>query len=127
MIKYFSEIPGAPNAIGPYSVATAFNNLVCISGQIPLDPETGLLVEGGIDAQTDRVMRNLSTILRHMDLNFSHVLKSTILLSSMSDFAAVNAIYERHLQGSKPARATFAVAGLPKGALIEIEMLAARP
>lgn len=127
MIKYISEIPGAPKAIGPYSVATSFGNLVCISGQVPLDPNTSALVAGGIEEQTEQVMKNLRTILQHLDLNFSHVLKSTILLTDMNAFAAVNAIYERHLGGSKPARATFAVAGLPKNALIEIEMLAVKP
>jgi 2-iminobutanoate/2-iminopropanoate deaminase len=123
-ITYHESLSGAPTAIGPYSIATECGSLVFISGQVPIDPSTGKLVDGGIEAQATQVMKNLTAALAALGLNFSHVCKSTILLTDMSDFSSVNEIYAEHLAGAKPARATFAVKALPAGASIEIEMIA---
>ena len=125
MIKYISDAVSAPKAIGPYSQATVANGFAFISGQIPLDPATGKLVEGGIEAQSEQVMKNLAAILEHLGLAFSDVVKTTILLADLKNFQTVNGIYERALGGAKPARATYQVAGLPLAAMIEIEMIAA--
>ena len=116
----------APNPVGPYSQAISVDGFLFCSGQIGLDPVTGELAEG-LEAQTERVMRNLSAVLDAAGLTFADVVKTTILLLDMADFAAVNAIYARHVSDPPPARATFAVAGLPRGARIEIEAVARRP
>ncbi|MBN1917564.1 MAG: RidA family protein [Verrucomicrobia bacterium] len=116
----------APSAIGPYSQAVAAGDLVFVSGQIPLDPATGAMVEGGIEAQTERAMANLGAVLEAAGLGFGNVVKTTIFLTDMGDFPAVNAIYGRSFSSDPPARATIQVAALPKGALIEIEVIAAR-
>ena len=126
MVQYINDIPSAPKAIGPYSQAASSGNLIFISGQIPIDPATGKLVEAEIDGQTEQVMKNLKSILEELGLNFSSVLKATILLGSMDDFQTVNAIYAKWLGSARPARATYAVAGLPLGAKVEIEMIALR-
>jgi 2-iminobutanoate/2-iminopropanoate deaminase len=124
--KFYNDAPNAPDAVGPYSQASEAHGLVFISGQIPRDPKTGKLVEGPIELHVRQVMSNLLAVLKHAGLDFSHVLKTTILLAHMSDFAAVNAEYEKILGGVRPARATFAVKELPLGAQIEIEMIAGR-
>ena len=117
----------APAAIGPYSQAIAAGPFVFASGQIGLDPATGTLVEGGIDVQTRQVMANIGAVLRAADLDFSAVVKTTIFLADMNDFAAVNAIYAESFAGmTPPARSTVAAAGLPRGARVEIEALALR-
>jgi len=116
----------APSAIGPYSQAIAVGDLVFVSGQIPLDPATGAMVEGGIEAQTERVMANLGAVLEAAGLGFANVVKTTIYLADMADFPAVNAIYGRSFPKDPPARATVQVAALPKAARIEIEAVAAR-
>jgi 2-iminobutanoate/2-iminopropanoate deaminase len=123
-MEYFSDAPNAPKAIGPYSQATRQGKLVFLSGQVPLVPETGTLVPGGIEDQTEQVMKNLQAVLSHLGLGFGQVAKSTIYLTDFSNFKTVNAIYEKWLAGSKPARATVQVAALPLGASIEIEMTA---
>lgn len=116
----------APKAIGPYSQAVEANGILFISGQVPIDPATGKLVEGGIKEQTEQVMKNIGAILEAAGLNYSNVLKSTCLLSDMDNFAAMNEIYGRYYSTDMPARAAYGVVRLPLGALIEIETIAAR-
>lgn len=115
----------APAAIGPYSQAVAYGGAVYCSGQIGLDPATGQLVEGGVREQTERALGNLEAVLEAGGSSLDRVLKCTIYLTSMDDFAAVNEIYARCFGPSPPARATVGVARLPKGALIEIDCIAA--
>lgn len=114
----------APAAIGPYSQAIEANGMLFISGQIPLNPQTGKLVDGGISEQTEQVMRNINAILQESGYTFSNVVKSTCLLSNMNDFEAMNIIYGKYYTENPPARAAFAVKELPLGSLIEIETLA---
>jgi 2-iminobutanoate/2-iminopropanoate deaminase len=116
----------APAPIGPYSQAILSGGDLYCSGQIPLDPTTGEIVGGDISAQAERALQNLGNVLRAAGYAFEDVVKTTIFLSDMSDFAAVNAIYEKYFGTSKPARSTFAAAGLPKGARIEIDCIAKR-
>ena len=113
-------------AIGPYSMAVESGDLVFLSGQIPLDAATGKLVEGDISAQAKQSLENLKTILEAAGLGFGHVVKTTIFLTSMADFAAVNDVYKAYMSEPYPARSTFAVAALPMGAKVEIEMIASR-
>jgi len=113
-------------AIGPYSMAMEVGDLVFLSGQIPLDAATGKLVEGDISAQAKQSLENLKTILEAAGLGFGHVVKTTIFLTSMADFAAVNEVYKAYMSEPYPARSTFAVAALPMGAKVEIEMIASR-
>ena len=113
-------------AIGPYSMAIEAGDLVFLSGQIPLDAATGKLVEGDISAQAKQALVNLKTILEAAGLGFGHVVKTTIFLTSMADFAAVNEVYKAYMSEPYPARSTFAVAALPMGAKVEIEMTASR-
>jgi 2-iminobutanoate/2-iminopropanoate deaminase len=117
---------GAPAAIGPYSQAIAVEGLVFCSGQLGLDPATGELVEGGVEAQTERALRNLAAVLDAAGLAMADVAKTTIFLADMADFGAVNAVYARHVPDPPPARSTFAVGALPKGGLVEIEAIAYR-
>jgi len=115
----------APAAVGPYSHAIIHNGTVFCSGQIPLDPETMELVEKTIAAQTKQVMANIKLVLEAAGSSLDKIIKTTVFLSSMDDFAGMNAVYEAALNGHKPARSTFAVGALPKGALVEIECIAA--
>jgi 2-iminobutanoate/2-iminopropanoate deaminase len=117
---------GAPTAIGPYSQGIATDSHVFCSGQIGLDPTTGELVEGGIEAQAERALRNLTAVLDAGGCTWSDVVKTTIFLADIADFTAVNAVYARHMPDPPPARSTFAVGALPKGARIEIEATAIR-
>ena len=114
-------------AIGPYSAAVESGDLVFISGQIPLDSATGKLVEGDIAAQAKQSLENLKTVLDAAGLSFADVVKTTIFLASMGDFAAVNEVYKSYVGEPYPARSTIAVAALPMGAKVEIEMIAVRP
>ena len=117
----------APAAIGPYSQAIRSGDMLFASGQIGLDPTTGQLVPGGIAEQTKRVFENIKAVLAQAGLDVTHVVKTTVYLKSMSDFAAVNEIYATFLAPEgvvPPARSTVAVAGLPKDALVEIEVIA---
>jgi 2-iminobutanoate/2-iminopropanoate deaminase len=114
----------APAALGPYSQAVKTGNLLFCSGQVGLDPQTMELVAGGVEAQAKQAMLNLSAVLLAGGSSFDRVLKTTIFLASMGDFAAVNAIYGSAFAGDPPARSTVQVAALPKGALVEIEMIA---
>lgn len=123
MIRYISDAPNAPKAIGPYSQAAIIGNLAFLSGQVPIDPATGALVGDDIEAQTQQVLDNIRAVLRHLDRDFSHLVKSTIFLTDMTHFAKVNAIYERELGGVRPARSTIQVAALPLGAKVEIETI----
>jgi 2-iminobutanoate/2-iminopropanoate deaminase len=115
----------APKAIGPYSQATEVNGIIFISGQIPVNPETGIIPEG-IVAQTEQVMHNIEAILNEAGLSFDNVVKSTCLLSDMTNFKAMNEVYGKYYNVNPPARAAFAVKDLPLGALIEIESIAVR-
>jgi 2-iminobutanoate/2-iminopropanoate deaminase len=114
----------APKAVGPYSQAIESNNMLFISGQIPIDPLTGKIVEGGIKEQTRQVMENISAILKAAGYSFDDVIKSTCLLADMNDFAAMNEVYGSYYQVNPPARAAYGVVKLPLGAMIEIETIA---
>ena len=130
MGKTVIATPEAPGAIGPYSQAIAIPagaTLVFCSGQIALSPQTGQLIAGDVVAQTEQVMRNLTAVLKAAGCDFSHVVKTTIFLANLGDFAAVNEVYGRHFQSAPPARSTIQAAGLPRGALVEIEATAQRP
>ena len=118
------ETSAAPAAIGPYSQAKALGNLLFTAGQIPLVPGSMEMVTGSIEAQTGQVIRNLEAILKEAGSDWSRVLKTTVYLTDLGDFAAFNAVYEKLLGGAKPARSTVQVAALPKGAKVEIELIA---
>ena len=115
---------GAPKAIGPYSQAVAHGGFVFLSGQIPLDPATGEVVSGGFSAGVERVFDNLEAILKSEGLSLDDVTKATVYLLRMSDFAEMNAVYARRFGNHRPARSTVAVAELPKGAAVEIDLIA---
>jgi 2-iminobutanoate/2-iminopropanoate deaminase len=114
----------APEAIGPYSQATAVGGFLFTSGQIPLDPKTMQVVDGDIVAQAELVMTNLTAVLSNAGASWAEVVKTTIFLADMADFAKVNEVYAKHIGGSRPARSTVAVAGLPRGVRVEIECIA---
>jgi 2-iminobutanoate/2-iminopropanoate deaminase len=117
----------APAAIGPYSQAVRVGDLLFTSGQVGLDPASGVLVPGGIREQTTRVLENLKAVLAAAGLDMVHVVKTTVFLKDMADFAAMNEVYAKYLAAGRvvaPARSTVAVAGLPKDALVEIELIA---
>lgn len=116
----------APAAIGPYSQAIEANGFVYASGQLPIDPATGAFPEGGVKKQTRQSILNAQAILRSAGLELSNVVKTTVLLSDIADFAAMNEVYAEFFGEPYPARSAFAVRALPKGALVEIEMIAAR-
>ena len=117
---------GAPQAIGPYSQAILANGFLFTAGQVALDPATGELVAGGIAEQTTRAMENLRAILAEAGSSFSQVVKTTVFLVDMADFAAMNEVYGRAFGTHRPARSTVAVAALPRGARVEIEVIAVR-
>lgn len=114
----------APKAIGPYSQAICIEGLVFTAGQVGLDPATMELVEGGVEAQTRQVLSNLSQVLESADSGLNFVIKTTVFLKDMADFARMNAVYAEFFSENPPARSTVQVAGLPKGALVEIECVA---
>jgi 2-iminobutanoate/2-iminopropanoate deaminase len=114
----------APKAIGPYTQAIVANGLVYTAGQIPLDPQTGNIVEGGITEQTRRVMENLNAVLQAAGSSMNQVVKATVFLTNIGDFSAMNEVYAEYLGKTKPARSTVAVAQLPRNALIEIDLVA---
>ncbi len=116
----------APKAIGPYSQAVRAGNMVFCSGQIPLDPRSGEMVMGDIAKETDRVLDNLAAVLKASGLGFEHVVRTTIYLLEMADFPKVNETYAKRFSGTFPARATVQVAGLPKGARVEIDAIAVK-
>ena len=125
MSRTAASTAGAPAAIGPYSQGIVSDGLLFCSGQAALDPATGLLVEGGIEPETERVMANLTAVLDAAGCTWDDVVKTTIFLVDMGDFATVNAIYGRFVGDPPPARSTVGVAALPKGARVEIEAVAA--
>lgn len=114
----------APKAIGPYEQAIKVNGFVYTAGQIPIDPATGNIVEGGIGPQTRQVLENLNAVLAAAGSSMHQVVKATVFLKNMADFAAMNDIYAAYLGDAKPARSTVAVAELPRGALVEIDLVA---
>jgi len=114
----------APRAIGPYSQGVKAGGFVFLSGQIALDPATGELVAGGIATETERIMENIAGVLTAAGLGFGDVVKSTIYLTDLSDFGVVNEIYGRRFQSAAPARSTVQVAALPRGAAVEVEIIA---
>ena len=116
--------PDAPKAIGPYSPAIKAGNLLFLSGQIPLDPATGAIVDGGIAAQTEQVMRNIAALLAATGARFEHVVRTTVFLADMNEFAAMNAVYGRFVVNPPPARATVQVARLPRDVRVEIDAIA---
>lgn len=116
----------APAAIGPYSQAIATGDFIFASGQIALDPATGQLIDGDIRAQTSRVLDNLSAVLQTAGSSLEQVVKSTVFLAHLSDFATMNEVYATYFPGTPPARSTVPVSELPRGALIEIEVIALR-
>jgi 2-iminobutanoate/2-iminopropanoate deaminase len=132
LIKTLISTAEAPAAIGPYSQAVRIGDTLYTSGQVPLDPATGTLVPGGIREQTTRVLENLTAVLAEAGLDMSYVVKTTVFLKSMADFAAMNEVYARYLapEGEgvvPPARSTVEVARLPKDALVEIDLIAVLP
>lgn len=116
--------PHAPAAIGPYSQAVQIGDLIYTAGQIPLVPETGQLIEGGIEAQAQQVLQNLSRILEAAGSSLAHVIKATIFVTDLGDFAALNKVYASFFASDPPARSTVQVAALPLGAKVEIEVVA---
>jgi len=118
--------PNAPAAIGPYSQAVEANGTLYISGQIPFDPQTMKVVEGGITEQAERVLQNIKGILETAGYSFKDVVKSTCLMADLGDFQAMNAVYSKYYSVNPPARSTFQVAALPLGVKIEIETIAVR-
>jgi 2-iminobutanoate/2-iminopropanoate deaminase len=116
---------GAPKAIGPYAQAVAANGFLFTAGQIALDPATMEVVGGAVAEQTEQVFRNLGAVLSSAGLAFTDVVKTTVFLRTMDDFAAMNEVYARHMGDHRPARSTVAAAGLPRNVLVEIELVAA--
>ena len=125
MSKKIIHTEKAPQAVGPYSQAVEANGMLFISGQIPVDPSTGKMPEG-ITAQTEQVMKNIGAILKEAGYTYEHVIKSTCLLTDMADFKAMNEVYAKYYPNNPPARAAFAVKGLPLNAMVEIETIATK-
>ena len=121
--KKIISSPNAPQAVGPYSQGVEANGILFLAGQIPLDP-TGNMVAGGITEQTERVLQNIQALLAAAGLTFNDVVKSTVFLSDMNNFAGMNAVYAKYYTANPPARSTVQVARLPKDALVEIETIA---
>lgn len=126
MPKEILDAPSAPAPVGPYSVATEAHGFVYLSGQAAVDPATNRLVAGGVEEETHQVMRNIGGILTDLGLGYSDIVKTTIFLAEMADFPRVNAVYGGYVGDAKPARSTVQAAGLPLGAQVEIEVVAAR-
>ena len=125
-MKRIIRTTNAPAAVGPYSQAVEVSGTLYISGQLPINPVTGKMVEGGISEQTDQVMKNITAVLEAAGYTLNDVVKSTCLLSDMADFKAMNEVYARYYVSDQPARASFAVKDLPLGSLVEIETVAAK-
>jgi 2-iminobutanoate/2-iminopropanoate deaminase len=113
----------APKVIGPYTQAVKANGFVYTAGQIPIDPSTGNIVDGGVTEQTRQVLENLKAVLQAAGSSLEQVVKATVFLKQMADFAAMNEVYAEYLSAAKPARSTVAVAELPRGALVEIDLV----
>lgn len=125
-MKQTIDTPQAPAAIGPYSQAIEVNSFIYTSGQLPIDPATGTFPEDGIQEQTRQSLENVRNILAEAGVGMENVVKTTVLLSDIADFGAMNEVYAQFFQAPYPARSAFAVKDLPKGALVEIEVVAAR-
>lgn len=123
-MKHAISSPDAPKAIGPYSQAIRAGQFLFASGQIPTDPATGVIVDGDVSAQTRRVFDNLGAVLKAANLSFADVVKTTVFLADMNDFAAMNEVYGKYFSEPYPARATVQVARLPKDARVEIDLVA---
>ena len=123
-MKQAISTPQAPTAIGPYSQAIRVGNLLFTSGQIPIDPATGVFVEGGIKEQTRQSLSNIKAILEEAGISMRNVIKTTVFMADMNDFADMNAVYAEFFSEPYPARSAVAVKSLPKGALVEIELVA---
>ena len=123
-MKQVISAPDAPKAMGAYSPAIKAGNLLFVSGQIPIDPTSGELVSGDITVQTELVMRNLGALLRAAGAGFEHVVRTTVFLADLDDFAAMNEVYSRHVGTPPPARATVQVARLPRTVKIEVDAIA---
>lgn len=117
----------APSAVGPYSQGVKTSNFLFCSGQIALEPETGIFTKGGISEQTHQILKNIRAVLEAAGSDMAHVVKTTVFLTNMNDFEAMNKIYGEYFKGTLPARSTIQVAALPKGAPIEIEAIAVIP
>jgi 2-iminobutanoate/2-iminopropanoate deaminase len=126
MRRHIVSTADAPKAVGPYSQAVWAGDLLFCAGQIPLDPATGALVAGGIAEQTTRVLQNIQAVLRSQGLDLRHVVKTTVFLSDLNQFAPLNEVYAQFFPTDPPARSTVQVARLPKDALVEIEVIAGR-
>ena len=124
MHKEVTSTPNAPKAIGPYEQAIKVGEVVYASGQIPLDPKTGNIVEGDIRIQTRQVLENLKAVLEAAGSSLERVVKTTVFLKNITDFVAMNEVYAEYLGAAKPARSTVAVANLPREALVEIDLIA---
>jgi 2-iminobutanoate/2-iminopropanoate deaminase len=123
-VKEIIQTEHAPNAIGPYSQAVKANGLVFASGQIPIDPQTGQFVPGGVAEQTEQVLKNLSAVLEAAGSSLDRIVKTTVFLADMEEFAAMNEVYGRFFKEQPPARATVEAARLPRDARVEIEAIA---
>lgn len=123
-MKEIIQTEHAPNAIGPYSQAVKANGLIFASGQIPIDPQTGQFVPGGIAEQTEQVLKNLAAVLEAAGSGLDRIVKTTVFLADMQEFAAMNEVYGKFFTESPPARATVEAAGLPRAARVEIEAIA---
>jgi 2-iminobutanoate/2-iminopropanoate deaminase len=123
-VRQAVSTPAAPQAIGPYSQGIKAGSLLFVSGQVPIDPATGSVIEGDIAAQTHRVFQNIGEILKAGGASFEHVVRTTVFLADMNDFAAMNAVYATYFSAPAPARATVQVSRLPKDARIEIDVIA---
>lgn len=126
MPKQIHDAPSGPKPLGPYSVVTEAQGLVFVSGMIGIDPATGKAVEGGVSSQTEQVMRNIGAVLGDVGLGYDDIVKTTIFVTDMNDFAVVNAVYGEYVGDAKPARSTVEVSALPGGFAVEIETIAAR-
>ena len=124
MTKQIIKPAKSPAAVGPYNHAVRVGDLLFCAGQIPLDPATGNLVPGDVRAQTERVLENVKAILDDQKLTFAHVVKTTVFMTNLGDFAAMNEVYARYFTADFPARSTVQVTALPRGAAVEIEVLA---
>ncbi len=125
-MKKIIKTEKAPKAVGPYSQAVEANGFVFISGQIPIVPQSGQVIEGGIAEQTEQVLKNIGAILQEAGLSYSNVVKTTCLLSNMDNFVPMNQVYAKFFTEDMPARAAYGVVKLPLGVLVEIEAIAAR-
>ncbi|MDR3122602.1 MAG: RidA family protein [Treponema sp.] len=126
-MKEIIASPNAPAAIGPYSQGVRSGSFVFVSGQLPIDPAAGDIVKGDVASQTEQSLRNLAAVLEQAGGSLAEVVKTTVFLANIADFAAMNQVYQRYFPSECPARSAFQVAALPKGALVEIEAIAAVP